>query len=144
MYKRLAIALMLLSYQQIVAAQQLPAVQFYLNTAYQCGGIGSDQAKAFSAVTKQYPLSLHFGQQYGSRVAFIADVQVVMRDENDQTVLNITSDGPICLLDIDPGRYQVFATYEGVTLHQHVDVTRQGHQVRFTWPDTEKNIQQER
>lgn len=144
MYKRLAIAAMLFGYYQFVAAQQLPAVQFYQNTAYQCGGIGSDQAAAFAAAAKQYPLSLHFGQKYGERVAFIADVQVVMRDEYDQTVLNIASDGPICLLDIDPGRYQIFATYEGNTLNQAIDVTRQGHQVRFTWPDTEKNTQQER
>ena len=115
-------------------AEQLPAVQFYLNTAYMCGGIGSDQAAAFRAATASYPLSLHFGQQQNGRVAFVADVQVVIRDEYDQTVLNIESDGPFCLLDIDPGAYRVFATYEGITQEQRTEVKKQGHQLYFTWP----------
>lgn len=138
MFIRLVLTAVIGVFSHSAICQELPAVQFYQNTAYQCGGIGSDQAKAFTEAAKLYPLSLHFGQQYGERVAFIADVQVVMRDEQDQTVLNITSDGPICLLDIDPGKYHIFATFEGHTLNKNIEVARLGQQVRFTWPDTEK------
>lgn len=116
-------------------AQDLPAVNFYLNTAYICGGIGSDQATAFRSAQKSFPLSLSFGQQLGERTAFIADIQVVMRDVQDQVVLNINSGGPYCLLDIDPGQYQVYSTYEGQTLHQSVTVNQLGHSVRFVWPE---------
>lgn len=116
-------------------AQHLPAVKFYLDTAYICGGIGSDEAAAFRSALKNFPLSLNFGQQLGERTAFIADIQVVMRDQQDQVVLNINSGGPYCLLDIDPGQYQVYSTYEGQTLHQNVTVTQLGHTVRFVWPE---------
>lgn len=122
-----------------VQAQELPAVKFYQSTAYICGGIGSDEANAFKAAQKNFPLSLHFGQQLGERTAFIADIQVVIRDEQDQAVVNINSEGPFCLLDIDPGSYQVYATYEGQTLHQPVVVQQLGHAVRFVWPETHTN-----
>lgn len=120
----------------LVSANILPAVQFYQATAYICGGIGSDQAALFRAARAHYPLSFTFGQHQGNKVAFIADVQVVMRNDYDQTVLNINSDGPFCLLDIDPGSYQVYVTYEGNTMHQAITVKRQGHQLSFTWPET--------
>ncbi|MEZ2742237.1 carboxypeptidase regulatory-like domain-containing protein [Paenalcaligenes hominis] len=120
-------------------AQELPAVKFYQSTAYICGGIGSDEANAFKTAQSQFPLSLHFGQQLGQRTAFIADIQVVIRDEQDQVAVNINSEGPFCLLDIDPGTYQVYATYEGQTLHQTVAVQQLGHAVRFVWPETPSN-----
>lgn len=129
-----ALALILLS--PLVSANALPPVAFYMNTAYMCGGIGSDQADAFRSARPSYPLSLNFGQKQGNKVAFVADVQVVIRDAQDQTVLNISSEGPFCLLDIDAGHYQVFATYEGQTQHQSVEVTSQGHQLSFVWPET--------
>lgn len=117
------------------AAQDLPPIQFYLSTAYVCGGIGSDQAAAFKSARSLYPLSLNFGQKQGDRVAFAADVQVVMRDTQDQTVLNFNSDGPYCLIDIDPGSYHVYVTYEGQTLQQAITVINQGHQLNFVWSE---------
>ncbi|WP_269902133.1 carboxypeptidase regulatory-like domain-containing protein [Paenalcaligenes faecalis] len=123
----------------LLSAQSLPAVQFYMNSAYMCGGIGSDQSEAFKSARNLYPLSLNFGQKQGDRVAFVADVQVVMRDAQDQTVLNINSDGPFCLLDIDYGTYQVYVTYEGQTLHQSIHIKQQGHQLSFVWPEAQSN-----
>lgn len=122
-------------FSTMTTASALPTVQFYLNTAYMCGGIGSDEAAVFRSARANYPLSLSFGQNYGNKVAFIADVQVVIRDAYDITVLNINSDGPFCLLDIDPDTYNVYATYEGQTIHQSIDVTQQGHQLSFVWPE---------
>lgn len=116
-------------------SQELPTVNFYHSTAYICGGIGSDEARTFKAVQNNFPLTLHFAQHQGDRTAFVADVQVVIRDEQDQVVLNINSDGPFCLLDIDPGMYAVFSTYEGKTLHQKVHVQQQGHRLQFVWPE---------
>lgn len=118
-----------------VQAQHLPPVQFYFNTAYMCGGIGSDQAGAFKRAQPNFPLSLNFGQKQGERVAFVADIQVVMRDAQDQVVLNINSEGPYCLLDLDPGDYQVYSTYEGQTLEQRVKVDGLGRQLVFVWPE---------
>lgn len=134
---RLWITTLLLAFGSSLAfANSLPAVQFYQATAYICGGIGSDQAALFRSARSHYPLSLGFGQKQGEKVAFIADVQVVMRNDYEQTVLNINSDGPICLLDIDPGHYQIYVTYEGQTMHQSITVKRQGHQLNFTWAES--------
>lgn len=121
----------------LISANTLPAVQFYQSTAYMCGGIGSDQANLFRSSRSHYPLSLNFGQKQGDRVAFVADIQVVIRTEQEQTVLNINSEGPFCLLDIDPGNYHVYATYEGKTLDQTISVEQQGHQLSFMWPETQ-------
>ena len=115
--------------------QELPSVNFYHSTAYICGGIGSDEARTFKAVQNSFPLTLRFGQRQGERTASVADVQVVIRDEHDQVILNINSDGPFCLLDIDPGMYAVFSTYEGQTLHQKAHVHQLGHRLLFVWPE---------
>lgn len=133
---RIFLALILVVFNHsFVAAQHLPAVQFYLNTAYLCGGVGSDESAAFKSARTLYPLSLNFGQQQGPKVAFVADVQVVIRDHQNQTILNINSDGPFCLLDIDYGDYQVYVTYEGQTLQQSIKLNKQGQQLHFTWPE---------
>lgn len=128
-------AVVMVLFSPLVSANALPPVEFYMNTAYMCGGIGSDQASAFRSARPNYPLSLNFGQKQGDKVAFVADVQVVIRDTDEQTFLNINSEGPFCLLDIDPGHYQVFATYEGQTQQQSVEVTAQDHQLNFIWPE---------
>lgn len=132
---RQVVLLVALCISSTLWAESLPAVQFFQNTAYICGGIGSDQAKAFKSARSHYPLSLHFAQKQGDKAASAADVQVVIRDQQGQTVLNINSDGPYCLLDIDYDSYQVYATYAGQTQQKSLTLTQQGQELNFIWPE---------
>lgn len=103
-------------------ASQLPALQYHNGIPYITGGIGSDEASVFKEQRRQFPLSLNFGQEVGDRTAYAADVQVVIRDSDDQTIFNINSEGPYCLIDLEPGDYELHATYMGHTESRKITI----------------------
>jgi len=116
-------------------ASELPALQYYNGVPYITGGIGSDEARIFKEQRKSFPLSLNFGQQIGERTAFAADVQVVIRDENDATIFNANSDGPYCLIDLEPGQYTLHATYLGDTKSEKFEIkSGQPKAIDMVWP----------
>lgn len=116
-------------------ASQLPALQYHNGIPYITGGIGSDEATVFKEQRHKFPLSLNFGQEVGDRTAYAADVQVVIRDADDQTIFNINSEGPYCLVDLEPGDYEVHVTYMGNTESRDFTI-KQGEPVGIDirWP----------
>lgn len=127
------LALALLS--SAAQAQELPASQYYGATEYISGGIGSDESQLFRLARKNYPLSVSFSANLGEdRMGFVSDVQLVIRNSNDQTVLNSLIDGPYCLIRLQPGAYKVFATYQGVTQERSAEVADgQPREINFMW-----------
>jgi hypothetical protein len=84
-----------------------------------CGGIGSDESTAIRAAMKSHPLSLLFARKDG---AYMADVDVTIQREGGAPALTLRANGPVCLVDIPAGRYNVQAAAEGATLKQAVTV----------------------
>ncbi len=98
------------------------------------GGIGSDEVAAFRRVRANYPLSLNFSvASDGGHAAFVSDVQVVIRDDNDQTLLNITSDGPYCFIQLPVGNYSVHSTYLGKTQSHDVTISENPTALDIRW-----------
>ncbi|KAA0910868.1 carboxypeptidase regulatory-like domain-containing protein [Pusillimonas sp. ANT_WB101] len=115
---------------------QLPPTQTQNGVEYVSGGIGKEESDAFKAAQSQYPLALTFASQaQGSpAVAYAGNVQVVVRDEHDANVLNVTSPGPLFLARLSPGKYKVFATYEGETQSKQITIASEGSvDIRFLW-----------
>jgi hypothetical protein len=86
---------------------------------YLCGGIGSDESTAFRAAMKEHPLALLFARADG---AYEANVEVSIHDDRGTTVLRWNANGPVCLIDLPPGRYVVNAQLGGATKQQAVTV----------------------
>lgn len=86
---------------------------------YLCGGIGSDESAAFRAAMKEHPLALLFARPDG---AYEADVQVSIQDEKGGAALAWNANGPVCLVDLPPGRYVVNAQAGGAGKQQSVTV----------------------
>ncbi|QXX79048.1 carboxypeptidase regulatory-like domain-containing protein [Alcaligenes faecalis] len=129
----IAMSLALLS-SPIAHAQELPPSQYYGSTEYVSGGIGSDEAQLFRMVRSTFPLSVNFSAQQGERIAYISDVQLVIRNSADQTVLNSLIDGPYCLIRLGPGSYKVFATYEGQTQERQTTLVEgKPQELNFIW-----------
>ena len=84
---------------------------------YVCGGVGSDESLAMRAAMKAHPLALLFARASG---AYLADVDVMVKDAKGGTALAMRASGPICLVDLPAGRYTVEAASEGVTKSQVV------------------------
>jgi len=86
---------------------------------YLCGGIGSDESNAFRAAMKEHPLALLFARTDG---AYEANVQVSIQDDKGAAALVWNASGPVCLVDLPPGRYVVNAQLGGASKQQAVTV----------------------
>lgn len=118
------------------AYAQLPPAQHYGQVEYVTGGIGIDESTAFKEAMPRYALALTFAERLGEKAAYVSDVQVVVRDKQDNTLLNADANGPYMLIQLPAGAYQVFATYQNKTLKKKVDVGATGSaRAVFEWRD---------
>jgi len=94
-----------------------PAAQAPTAARHKCGGIGSDESAAMRAQMKDYPLALLFARAGG---AYVANVDVAILGTQNAQSLNFRAAGPVCLIDLPAGTYNVQATSEGVSKQQSV------------------------
>ncbi len=87
---------------------------------YQCGGIGSDESTAMRAAMKNYPLSLLFARADGAYEANI-DVRITPQGGSGQA-MNFKAGGPVCLLKLPAGSYQVHVQGAGQSHDRNVKV----------------------
>ena len=81
--------------------------------AMMCGGVGADARRALEA-TQSANVELEFF--VAQRGAYVANVGVSVTPLNSkEPVIEGTSSGPLCLLQLEPGRYRVQATFNGAT-----------------------------
>ena len=104
-----------LAQAQPAPAANMPAEKVAEPT-YRCGGISSDESIAIRAEMKSHPLSLLFARPDG---AYLADVAVTIQG-GATPPLSFTARGPVCLVDLPPGKYSVQAAAEGMTKTQDV------------------------
>lgn len=130
-----AMAWLLAATLGMAAHAQLPDVQQHGAIQYITGGFGLDESTAIKDAMPDFPLVLTFASSDGGRGAYVSNVQVVIRDDQDATVLNVESRGPYLLARLPAGTYRVFATYRNRTQDRSVKVT-EGESTRavFDWP----------
>lgn len=117
---------------QVYAA--LPPTQHQGSVEYVSGGIGSDESDAFKAAMGQFPLALTFASNVDGHADYVSNVQVVIRDSHDASLLNTTSEGPYFLARLPAGEYKVFATYNGKTQTRSVHIGGKGTaRATFEW-----------
>lgn len=106
-----AIVLATMAPWTVQAQSAIPPMQAQGDAKYVCGGIGSGQSSAFRGAMRDHPLSLMFVNRRGE---FLAAVAVTVKNDAGTSVLSIpSSGGPICLVDLAPGRYAVTAQPQG-------------------------------
>jgi hypothetical protein len=100
----------------------LPQPQTEGDITYVCGGVGKEEATYMKKAAADYDLMLTFATRDGS---YLADVDVQVRDAQNNPVLDTTCDGPLMLVDLPhSGKYSVRAEAQGTTLQQAVQVTK--------------------
>ena len=75
-----------------------------------CGGVGNDERRELAAQAGSASLWLEFS--LAGRGNYIADVDVTITPANG-AAFTAKTDGPICYLQLPPGRYKVDAMYHG-------------------------------
>ena len=119
------------------ASSKLPKEMVQGQVRYVSGGIGHEEALAFERAARSYPLTLEFAKAAKPRNEFMADVKVVIRDSNGNTVLDTVSGGPFLLAKLPAGRYDINATWNGKSIDRHAYVA-EGKPIHLglLWPST--------
>lgn len=115
----------------------LPAIHTQGPVVYLSGGVGRDEAHAIEQAASRWPVMLEFAAREGNaqQGAWLANVSVQILDAQHHAVLETVSDGPFVLARLQPGHYEVKATFDGQTLARPLDVPRQGTAREvFLWP----------
>ncbi|TWO73184.1 carboxypeptidase regulatory-like domain-containing protein [Caenimonas sedimenti] len=102
--------------------------------AYRCGGVGQDEQQAMKAQAASHDAMLTFAVDNG---AYLADVEVQIRDARGATVLQARCGGPLMLVDLpQAGHYLITATAKGQTLRRSAQIGGGGKPERlaFIWP----------
>jgi hypothetical protein len=104
-------------------AAEMPTQRMYQSTPYLTGGIGEDEAEAMRQAASNYSLAMTFAAQTGQ---FVSDVDVAVKNQGGQVVLQAADAAPILLADLPAGRYQIEATYNGQKQTRQVTVGQDG------------------
>jgi hypothetical protein len=118
----------------LLLACQACTLAFAQNTAtFVCGGVGDADQKAIKAQAPQHHLMLTFALSSG---AYLADVDVQIKDSKGGVVLNTKCGGPIMLVDLpSAGTWTVTAQSNGQTRQKQVTAgAGKPVQATFTWP----------
>ena len=96
------------------AVAQVPNTQYANEIAYVAGGIGAEESAAIEVESKQWPLMLQFSQvdEKGWGV-WISDIRVRIINSKNQEIFSAICDGPMMLINLTPGQYDVVGTFEG-------------------------------
>lgn len=87
---------------------------------YLSGGIGGDEQERFKAAESEYPVKVVFANSNG---AYMSNVDISVTDKSGATILSMKTNGPILLLDLDPGSYTIKATDQGQVKTQNITVS---------------------
>ena len=111
------------------------------NVTYITGGVGETEAAVMRDMAKDYLLEVSFIQkQRGQPEEFLANIKVQIQDDQQNTVLDITTDGPFLLANLPQGHYLVIAEHKGEVKQQKVSIDIKKHQkMIFNWPVVEQS-----
>ena len=117
------------------AQADLPDSKNYQGIQYITGGIGSEESDAMLELGKKWPLVLEFSQAHPQRPLWVADVTVKIIDQKKKVVFDAMSDGPILLVDLVPGNYELQLSFEGKPLKRTVKIEENKPvKLSITWP----------
>ena len=108
-----------------------PEVHTERGIQYMNGGVGQEELDWLRQMTSDYDLKLVFTVQQGN---YLADIPVVIRDQQGNTVLDAVAQGPWMFVELPAGTYTVTATAYRQPKQQVVHVSKSGQSRRqFTW-----------
>ena len=117
------------------AQADVPESKNYQGIQYITGGIGSEESEAMLELGKKWPLVLEFSQAHPQRPLWVADVTVKIIDQKKKVVFDAMSDGPILLVNLAPGNYELQLSFEGKPLKRTVKIEENKPvKLSITWP----------
>lgn len=122
------------------ASMRVPAGRLYDDVStvqgmeFLAGGVGIDAQQRLNRHAKDndYNMKLVFALNPGN---YVADVDVVLKDERGNTLVRQLVDGPLFMAKVPKGAYTIEATYKDKTHVRKLHVGRHGLTTsHFYWP----------
>ena len=101
--------------------------------SYISGGICIEGVRYMKHIAKDFPLELVFVEKNEDKEGYIADVKVNISDNNN-TLLEVSVDGPYLLVNLAKGKYLISAEYNGVVKERRVNIGAKHVRTVFLWP----------
>ena len=86
---------------------------------YVTGGISNDEQQAIAEIGDEYSLKLTLAREDG---AYLDNVQVAIYNGAGEPLISTVTNGPIMLVALSPGDYQVMASVEGIEKQESVTI----------------------
>ena len=119
----------------LLATAVLPAVALEVQRAQDAywvsGGVSADERDEMVMALPDHNLKVLTAAEKSG--AFLAAVQVVVRDAGGRTVIETSLDGPWLLARLPPGRYELVATYGGKPQARSFTVSASGRREIFLY-----------
>ncbi len=98
---------------------------------YVSGGVSDEEQQAIEDLGEDFDLKLTFATKEGK---YLSDVNVLIKDSQDNTVLETVTDGPLLYANLAPGTYNVEASGFGQQFQKQAQVKdNQQEQLIFRW-----------
>lgn len=118
-----------------LAQTNVPDSQNYQGIQYISGGIGSEESDAILELGKKWPLTLEFSQNHQQRPLWVADVAVKITNQKRKVIFSTISEGPILLINLEPGSYEMDFIFENRPLKRKVKIEEgKPQKLSIAWP----------
>ncbi len=83
------------------------------------GGVGDDEAQALKKAEGHYSLKLLFTSMKGM---YLSNANVLLEDKRGNIYVNDEVDGPVLLVDLEPGSYRLTVQYDGKVQVRNINI----------------------
>ena len=112
--------------------QPAPHPQTLSGTTYLNGGIGKEEKEAMRGMAAEYPLRITYSQRDNGEL--LANVPTAIFDAQGKCVFELSDAGPMLFVKLPEGKYQVRATFEGLSQVRQVELSgSNGRNLYFHW-----------
>lgn len=103
-------------------------------TSYISGGSCSDSVRQMKGIAKSFPLEIVLVEKEGNKEVYIADVKVNIKDDKNNAILNVITEGAFLLVSPPNGKYEITAEYNLISQSKFVKINHKEHKrVVFLW-----------
>lgn len=113
---------------------ELPEIESRSNLSCMMGGVGLDESQSMREEAKKWPLAVEFSEHMDKTDAWISGARLTIINKNGKTIFDEPCNGPMFLAKLAPGKYQLIASYQGVSKKKTIDI-QEGKSLKesFNW-----------
>ena len=113
---------------------ELPEIESRSNLSCMMGGVGLEESQSMREEAKKWPLAVEFSEHMDKTDAWISGARLTIINKSGKIIFDEPCNGPMFLAKLAPGKYQLIASYQGVSKKKAIDI-QEGKSLKesFNW-----------